>query len=423
MPTSVVMPQMGESIAEGTIVRWNKNVGDTVDRDEPLFEIATDKVDAEIPSPVAGVLLKITAREGETVPVDSVVALIGAPGETIDDAPVAVPEPTVQTGPDGSAAQPVRDADPYYPPRDPAEAPAEATFVASGRRLRSSPLVRRIAKDQGVDVSVVPGSGSAGRVTKRDILAFIDRRASGAGARQPFGAPAQRVPPYQPGEPVEVKPLSVVRRKIAEHMVLSRRTSAHVHTVFHVDFSAVEAARAARRAEFERAGMKLTPMAFIAQACAKALRAHPLLNAALDGDTIVYKKDINLGVAVAIEGGLIVPVVRYADTLDLAGLSAAIADVAARARAKQLKPEEVHGGTFTITNPGQLGAQFGMPIINQPQVAILGVGAIERRAVVVDDAVVARPMAYLTLGFDHRLIDGFAADQFMAEIKRTLESA
>jgi 2-oxoglutarate dehydrogenase E2 component (dihydrolipoamide succinyltransferase) len=245
---------------------------------------------------------------------------------------------------------------------------------------------------------------------------------------RPTAAPAAAAPPspipaYLPGERIEIVPMSPIRKKTAEHMVLSRRTSAHVHTVFHVDFSAVEAARAARRAEFERAGMKLTSMAFIAQACAKALRAHPLLNAALDGDTIVYKKDINLGVAVAIEGGLIVPVVRYADTLDLAGLSAAIADVAARARAKQLKPEEVHGGTFTITNPGQLGAQFGMPIINQPQVAILGVGAIEKRAVVVDDAVVARPMAYLTLGFDHRLIDGFAADQFMAEIKRTLESA
>jgi len=423
MPTSVVMPQMGESIAEGTIVRWNKNVGDTVDRDEPLFEISTDKVDAEIPSPVAGVLLKITAREGETVPVDSVVALIGAPGETIDDAPVAVPEPTVQTGPDGSAAPPGEAAAPSYPAQDPDEAPAHIPTVEAGRRLRSSPLVRRIARDQGVDVSIVPGSGSAGRVTKRDILTFIDRRASGAEARQRLGAPAPHVPTYQPGEPIEVKPLSVVRRKIAEHMVLSRRTSAHVHTVFHVDFSAVEVARAARRAEFERAGVKVTSMAFIAQACAKALRAYPLLNAALDGETIVYKKDINLGVAVAIDGGLIVPVVKHADTLDLIGLSAAIADVATRARAKQLKPEEVHGGTFTITNPGQLGAQFGMPIINQPQVAILGVGTIEKRAVVVDDAVVARPMAYLTLGFDHRLIDGFVADQFMGEIKRALESA
>lgn len=421
MPTSVVMPQMGESIAEGTIVRWNKKIGEAVDRDEPLFEISTDKVDAEIPSPVAGVLLKITAREGETVPVDSVVALIGAPGETVDDAPAAEPPPPVQPGPDGSVSPPPREAEPLYPRDVPAAEPA----ILSGRRLRSSPLVRRIAKDQGVDVATVPGSGSAGRVTKRDILAFIDRRAAGVESRHGAGAPAPapRIPAYQPGEPIEVKPLSVVRRKIAEHMVLSRRTSAHVHTVFHVDFSAVEAARAGRRAEFERAGVKVTSMAFIAHACAKALRAHPLLNAALDGETIVYKKDINLGIAVAIEGGLIVPVVKHADTLDLTGLSAAIADMAARARAKQLKPEEVHGGTFTITNPGQLGAQFGMPIINQPQVAILGVGTIEKRAVVVDDAVVARPMGYLTLGFDHRLIDGFVADQFMAEIKRTLESA
>ena len=423
MPTSVVMPQMGESIAEGTIVRWNKKVGDTVDRDEPLFEISTDKVDAEIPSPAAGVLLKITAREGETVPVDSVVAFIGAAGETIEDAPVAVPEPTVQTGPDGSAAAPGREAEPLYPRDVPAAEPAGEPAIVSGRRLRSSPLVRRIAKDQGVDVTHVPGSGSAGRVTKRDILSFIDRRAAGVESRPSAGAPAPRIPAYQPGEPIEVKPLSVVRRKIAEHMVLSRRTSAHVHTVFHVDFTAVEAARAARRAEFDKAGVKVTSMAFIAHACVKALRAHPLLNAALDGETIVYKKDINLGIAVAIEGGLIVPVVKHADTLDLVGLSAAIADVAGRARAKQLKPEEVHGGTFTITNPGQLGAQFGLPIINQPQVAILGVGAIEKRAVVVDDAVVARPMAYLTLGFDHRLIDGFVADQFMAEIKRTLESS
>jgi 2-oxoglutarate dehydrogenase E2 component (dihydrolipoamide succinyltransferase) len=253
MPTSVVMPQMGESIAEGTIVRWNKKVGDTVDRDEPLFEISTDKVDAEIPSPVAGVLLKITANEGDTVPVDSVVALIGAPGETIEDTPAAAPIPAaVQPGPDGSAAPPPREAEPAYPRDVPVAEPVPA--IVPGRRLRTSPVVRRIARDQGVDVAVVPGSGSAGRVTKRDILAFIDRRASGAEARH-APSPLPRIPAYQPGEPIEVKPLSVVRRKIAEHMVLSRRTSAHVHTVFHVDFSAVETARAARRAEFDKAGV------------------------------------------------------------------------------------------------------------------------------------------------------------------------
>ena len=418
MATSVVMPQMGESIAEGTIVRWMKRVGEAVDRDEPLFEISTDKVDAEIPAPAAGVLLAILAREGDTVPVESVVGVIGAEGEEVGEIANAASSPA--PAPTGASASP---APPAAAPI-PAPAPPRATEdeVYSGRRRKSSPLVRRIARDQGVNVGEVSGTGTGGRVTKRDILQFLDKRLAAAEPRQPFAAPASRVPPYQPGEPVEIKPLSVVRRKIAEHMVLSRRTSAHVHSVFHVDFTAVDAARAARRAEFDRAGVKLTPLSFVAQACAVALARHPILNAALDGDTVVYKKDINLGVAVAIEGGLIVPVVKHADRMSLLELTTAIADVAARARLKQLKPEEVHGGTFTITNPGQLGAQFGMPIINQPQVAILGVGTIEKRAVVVDDAVVARTMAYLTLGFDHRLIDGFVADAFMADVKRHLET-
>ena len=418
MATSVVMPQMGESIAEGTIVRWMKRVGEAVDRDEPLFEISTDKVDAEIPAPAAGVLLAILAREGDTVPVESVVGVIGTEGEEVGEIANAASSPA--PAPTGASASP---APPAAAPI-PAPAPPRATEdeVYSGRRRKSSPLVRRIARDQGVNVGEVSGTGTGGRVTKRDILQFLDKRLAAAEPRQPFAAPASRVPPYQPGEPVEIKPLSVVRRKIAEHMVLSRRTSAHVHSVFHVDFTAVDAARAARRAEFDRAGVKLTPLSFVAQACAVALARHPILNAALDGDTVVYKKDINLGVAVAIEGGLIVPVVKHADRMSLLELTTAIADVAARARLKQLKPEEVHGGTFTITNPGQLGAQFGMPIINQPQVAILGVGTIEKRAVVVDDAVVARTMAYLTLGFDHRLIDGFVADAFMADVKRHLET-
>jgi pyruvate dehydrogenase E2 component (dihydrolipoamide acetyltransferase) len=412
MATSVVMPQMGESIAEGTIVRWMKRVGEPVDRDEPLFEISTDKVDAEIPAPAAGVLLAILAREGETVPVESVVGVIGAEGEEVGDvtgtAAPATPPPAVAA----AAASPSA-------PQIPRVTEDE---VYAGRRRKSSPLVRRIARDQGVNIGDVSGTGTGGRVTKRDILQFLDKRLAAAEPRQPFAPVASRVPPYQPGEPVEIKPLSVVRRKIAEHMVLSRRTSAHVHSVFHVDFTAVEAARVARKAEFERAGVKLTPMAFIAQACAVALARHPILNAALDGDTVVYKKDINLGVAVAIEGGLIVPVVKHADRMNLLELTTAIADVAGRARLKQLKPDEVHGGTFTVTNPGQLGAQFGLPIINQPQVAILGVGTIEKRAVVVDDAVAVRVMAYLTLGFDHRLIDGFAADAFMADVKRHLET-
>ena len=412
MATSVVMPQMGESIAEGTIVRWMKRVGEPVDRDEPLFEISTDKVDAEIPAPAGGVLLAILAREGETVPVESVVGVIGAEGEEVGDV----------TGTAAAATPPPAAAAAPAPPSPPPVPRVTEDEVYAGRRRKSSPLVRRIARDQGVNIGDVSGTGTGGRVTKRDILQFLDKRLAAAEPRQPFAPPASRVPPYQPGEPVEIKPLSVVRRKIAEHMVLSRRTSAHVHSVFHVDFTAVEAARAARKAEFERAGVKLTPMAFIAQACAVALARHPILNAALDGDTVVYKKDISLGVAVAIEGGLIVPVVKHADRMSLLELTTAIADVAGRARLKQLKPDEVHGGTFTITNPGQLGAQFGLPIINQPQVAILGVGTIEKRAVVVDDAVAVRVMAYLTLGFDHRLIDGFAADAFMADVKRHLET-
>ena len=406
------MPQMGESIAEGTIVRWMKRVGEPVDRDEPLFEISTDKVDAEIPAPAGGVLLAILAREGETVPVESVVGVIGAEGEEVGDVTGTA---AAATSPPAAPAAPA----PLSPPQVPRVTEDE---VYAGRRRKSSPLVRRIARDQGVNIGDVSGTGTGGRVTNRDILQFLDKRLAAAEPRQPFAPVASRVPPYQPGEPVEIKPLSVVRRKIAEHMVLSRRTSAHVHSVFHVDFTAVEAARAARKAEFERAGVKLTPFVFIAQACAVALARHPILNAALDGDTVVYKKDISLGVAVAIEGGLIVPVVKHADRMSLLELTTAIADVAGRARLKQLKPDEVHGGTFTITNPGQLGAQFGLPIINQPQVAILGVGTIEKRAVVVDDAVAVRVMAYLTLGFDHRLIDGFAADAFMADVKRHLET-
>ena len=423
MPTSVVMPQMGESIAEGTIVRWMKRVGDTVDRDEPLFEISTDKVDAEIPAPAAGVLLAILVREGETVPVESVVGVIGAEGRAAGR----------RHGKPRSRVRPAAVVAASWRGR------AVARGTGSDRRAGAEPSDRRGGLHRAGGASrrrwcggsrttrawtsaAVSGTGTGGRVTKRDILKFLDKRLAAAEPKQPFPVAASRVPPYQPGEPVDIKPLSIVRRKIAEHMVLSRRTSAHVHTVFHVDFTAVEAARAARRAEFERAGVKLTPMAFIAQACAVALSRHPILNAALDGDTIVYKQDVNLGIAVAIEGGLIVPVVRHADKMNLLELTAAIADVAGRARLKQLKPDEVHGGTFTITNPGQLGAQFGMPIINQPQVAILGVGTIEKRAVVVDDAVAARTMAYLTLGFDHRLVDGFVADAFMAEIKRLIET-
>ncbi len=437
MPTPVVMPQMGESIAEGTIVRWLKKVGDPVDRDEPLFEISTDKVDAEIPSPAAGVLTEITAHEGETVAVNSVVANIAAPGEAKE--PQASPSAAPAAAPARKGAE--KAAASTQPQADGAGTPAKTRSNGRGtaasesnlskddlRKQKSSPLVRRIAREHDVDISQIPGSGIGGRVTKHDILEFIESEPSAGVStdtvvRVPPSPGATRGGPAGgPGDQVEIRPLSVMRKKIAEHMVLSRRTSAHVHSVFHVNFSTLERIRQQKKADYERVGAKLTYMAFIAKAIVDALRRFPIVNASIDGDNVVYKKDINLGIAVALESGLIVPVLKHADEKNLLGLSRGISDLAERARAKQLKPEEVHDGTFTITNPGQIGAQFGMPIINQPQVAILGVGTIEKRPVVVDDAIAIRTMAYLTLGFDHRLIDGAVADEFMAFVKNQLEN-
>ena len=411
------MPQMGESIAEGTVVRWLKKVGDTVERDEPLFEISTDKVDAEIPSPMAGVLTEIKVQPGETVAVNSIVATIGQTGES-------PPEPSTAQAPAPPVTQPQGDGQPSTSPMPAPPSPsASASQAANGgkselsrdelRRQRSSPLVRRIAREHNVDIAQLSGSGIGGRVTKSDILEYIESKPTAP------GAPSA---PSAPGDRVEIQPLSVMRKKIAEHMVLSRRTSAHVHSVFHVNFSAVDRIRQTRKAEYERMGTKLTYMSFIAKAVIDAIRRHPIINSSLDGDNVVYKKDVNLGIAVALDNGLIVPVIRNADEKNILGLSRAIADIAARARSKQLKPDEVQGGTFTITNPGTFGAQFGMPIINQPQVAILGVGVVEKRPVVVDDAIAIRTMGYLTLGYDHRLIDGAVADEFMSHVKQTLEN-
>lgn len=420
MATPVVMPQMGESIAEGTIVRWIKKVGDTVDRDEPLFEISTDKVDAEIPSPTAGVLIEIAVREGETVPVNSVVATIGAAGEAVSaSAPAPAAAAVPPAAPPATAPRASAPAPAVTPATRPAPAPAPVAVSApatngDGRRHRSSPLVRRIAQEHQVDVTRLAGTGVGGRVTKHDILAHL----SGGGAAAPVLAP---LPPKPSGPGVDVRPMSVMRRKIAEHMVLSKRTSAHVYSVFEVNYATVDRLRRERRAEYEQKGVKLTFTAFIARAVVDCLRRHPILNASIDGDNVVYRHDVNLGVAVSLDGGLIVPVIPKADEKNLLGLARAIADVADRARAKKLSPEEVHGGTFTLTNPGQHGAQFGLPIINQPQVAILGVGTIEKRPVVIDDAIGIRPMGYLALGFDHRLVDGATADQFMADVKRALE--
>ena len=419
MPTNVVMPQMGESIAEGTIVRWIKRVGEAVDRDEPLFEISTDKVDAEIPSPAAGVLTDIRVKEGETVPVNSVVAVIGAAGEapspSESQATSAASEvPEVAAGQPGM--KPARSVEPA------ADVTAASTAAAPGdlRRQKSSPLVRRIAQEHQVDISRIHGTGINGRVTKDDILGFIARGAPGDAPSTPV-APAVKGPAYKPGENVHVVPMSVMRRKIAEHMVLSARTSPHVYSVYEVNFARVAALRERYKAQYEAAGARLTFTAFIAKVIVDTLRQFPEANASIDGDNIVYRKDVNLGIAVALENGLIVPVIRNADEKNLLGLARAINDIGARARSKKLNPEEVQNGTFTITNPGIFGALYGLPLINQPQVAILGVGAIEKRAVVIEDAIAIRPTCHLTLGYDHRLIDGADAGRILSFVKQRLE--
>jgi 2-oxoglutarate dehydrogenase E2 component (dihydrolipoamide succinyltransferase) len=421
MPTNVVMPQMGESVAEGTVTRWIKKVGDAVERDEPLFEISTDKVDAEIPSPAAGTLVEIKVKEGETVPVDSVVAVLAAPGETTA---AAVPAPAAAPAAPPAAPAVAAPAGTGAPAAVPPPAPLTPEAAHDQlRRQKSSPLVRKIAREHQVDLGNVTGSGIGGRVTKDDIMRHLESRAAvpAAAAAAPASPAPARPAAAVHGDRVEVVPMSLMRKKIAEHMVLSRRTSAHVHSVFEIDFHRVSQVREARKAEYEQAGVKLTFMAFIAKAVVDALRAVPVVNASVDGDNIVYKKDVNLGVAVALDWGLIVPVVKQAQEKNLLGLARAIADLATRARAKQLKPEEVQGGTFTITNPGVFGTLFGMPIINQPQVAIMGVGAIEKRVVVIGDAIHVRPRAYMSIGYDHRLVDGAVADEFMSHVKRTLE--
>jgi len=430
MPTNVFMPQMGESIAEGTIVRWVKKIGDHVDRDEPLFEISTDKVDAEIPSPAAGVLTEIRAKEGETVAVNTVVAIIDESPGAVAPAPAApatASEPAATPAPQAAqAAAP--------PPSGSGPVPPAAESLSSDdlRRQKSSPVVRRIAAEHGVDITQIDGSGIAGRVTKQDILEFIDEGGKAEGGKaaasaqapsapQGFVVPEQAAPaPRAAGD--DVVPMTLMRRRIAEHMIASRRTSAHVHSVFEIDFSRVARLRDAKKAEYERAGAKLTFLPFIVKAVVAGLRAVPVVNASIDGDNVIYHKDINIGIAVALDWGLIVPVVKQADEKSILGLSRAMHDLANRARSKQLKPDEVQGGTFTITNPGVFGALFGMPIISQPQVAILGIGAVEKRVVVVDDAIAIRPMAYLSLGYDHRLIDGAVADQFMSVVKKQIET-
>jgi 2-oxoglutarate dehydrogenase E2 component (dihydrolipoamide succinyltransferase) len=414
MPTDVLMPQMGESIAEGTVVRWIKQIGDRVDRDEPLFEISTDKVDTEVQAPISGVLIEIRAQQGDTVPVNSVVAVIGQPGEQ-----PAAPAGSGQaaSGPPG----PVAAASAVVGPGDvttPASSASGPAPIDEPDRQRSSPLVRRIAREHNIDVRRIPGTGTGGRVTKQDILGFVAR---GGPVAAPPGPGAPGPVAFKPGERVRIEPMSVMRKKIAEHMVLSAHTSPHVYAIYEVNFGRVAKLREQHRARYEQQGARLTYTAFIAKAVVDALRAFPIVNASVDGDKIVYKQDINLGIAVALDWGLIVPVIKHADEKSLLGLSRAIDDLAGRARAKQLKPEDVQDGTFTITNPGVFGAFAGLPIINQPQVGILGVGAIEPRPVVVDDAIAIRPVAYVSLGHDHRLVDGADAGRYLAHVKRALE--
>jgi len=471
MSTEVVMPQMGESIAEGTITKWLKQVGDRVERDEPLFEISTDKVDAEIPSPAAGTLTEIRFKEGDTVEINTTVAVLdgGAAATAEPTAPTdqSAPAKAEEAKPDPAPQQPQVEAAAATeaevptkaapaPPAKPEAAPAPAATKSepppatsaqpstSGngrkaetaedlRRTKSSPLVRRIAQEHGVDIAGLEGTGMSGRVTKNDILSYIE---SGSPAAAP-GAPATRKitpqempapPPIKPAEGDRVEQMSVMRKKISEHMVQSRRTSAHVTTVYDIDMTRIAKIRDQNKDSFfERTGTKLTFMPFIFQAVNNGLRKFPIFNAQVSGDQIVYKRDINLGMAVALDWGLIVPVIKRADDLSIAGLARAANDLADRARTKQLKPDEVGGGTFTITNPGVFGGLFGTPIINQPQLAILGVGKIEKRAKVLttnegEDYIAIRSMAYFALSFDHRVIDGADAERFLAFVKDQLEA-
>ena len=465
MSEEVKMPQMGESIAEGTIVKWLKKVGDSVKRDEPLFEISTDKVDAEIPSPTSGVLSEIKVNEGETVAVNTVVAVInGADGKkapaAAEPAKEAPPPPKAeakQAPVEPAAAPPPAPPAPSPPPAaKPAPTAAETPPVSQGedgskedlRRTRSSPVVRKIAEEHGIDISQIEGTGISGRVTKQDILSFVENRGEGPTTERvglvpveppaapaapsrapqlpkaPPAAPAEAGPqPYAEGDRVEIEPMSIMRRRIAERMVESRHISAHVTSFMEVDFSKTAKLREGLKGEFERDGVKLTFMPFIIKAVIEGIKKWPIINSSVWGDQIVYKKDINIGVAVALDWGLIVPVIRGADEKSLLGIARAVNDLGDRARRKQLKPDEVQGGTFTITNPGSFGGWAGTPIINQPQVAILGVGVIKKRPVVVDDAIAIRQIGVLGLSFDHRIIDGAVADQFLATVRDVIEAA
>jgi 2-oxoglutarate dehydrogenase E2 component (dihydrolipoamide succinyltransferase) len=438
--TKVIMPQMGESIFEGTLTKWLKKKGDRVERDEPLFEISTDKIDTEIPSPAAGVVQDILVKEGQTVQINTVVAVIGD-GAGKPAADEGKPAPKKEIPPEESkskeAPKELKGPAPVAGPtqetkQEEAASPREPVHEqpASAEEIRSSPLVRRIAKEHNVDLGALAGKGTGinGRVTKSDIVSYIEqggrKEPSAPATAVPSGpkAPAPPTPPIAFTGPVERVPLTAMRKAIAEHMVMSRKTSAHVTTLFEVECSRILKAKEKQQEEFERSGVRLTVTAFFVQAAANALKRFPIVNSSLEGDTIVYKRAINIGIAVNLEWGLIVPVIKQADEKNLLGIAKALNDLGERARNKKLTPDDVKDGTFTITNPGQYGALIGTPIINQPQVAILGMGGIKKRAVVIDDAIAIRPIIMLSLSFDHRVIDGATADQFMADIQKQLET-
>ena len=432
MPTDIVMPQMGESIVEGTITKWLKKPGDKVQRDEPLFEISTDKVDAEIPAPASGVLQEIKVAEGTTVQVNAIVGTIAADGEA---APAkSAPAP----------AAPTKAAAPAAPAKVEAAAPATAAPTheeeSDGDHARSSPLVRKIAREHNVDLSQVSGTGLGGRITKQDIQAFIDRPAAAATPAPSYSAPAPQAPPSRPSAPAipstpapapypgDLVPMTNMRKIIAQRMIESRRTSAHVHCMYEVDFTRIVNLRNKHKNGFEqRHGVRLTFMPFFVRAAIIALQQFPIINASTEGDSIRYHRYINVGIAVALDWGLIVPVLKNAGDLNFLGLQRGITDLGERARTKKLKPEDVEGSTFTVTNPGQFGAVFGLPIINQPNSAIMGVGGITKQPMVLtdkdgNDSIAIRSVVHMTLGYDHRLIDGAVADQFMALVKKTLET-
>jgi len=436
----VVMPQMGESIVEGTLTKWLKRAGERVERDEPLFEISTDKVDTEIPSPAAGTLSEIVVEEGKTVGINTVVGRItdGAGGAS---APAAVSA----TAPPPAAPQPAPQAaaQPSYQAPPPPAPPAPVATVVEETAGPLSPLVRKMARENNIDLARVRGTGAGGRITKQDLDAYLAQQipaappppqpqapAPAAVATVPAAVPVPTQPPIEvpravmPGEmaSTRIEPMSNMRQKIAEHMVFSKRTSAHVTTVHKVDMTRVAKMRDRVKGQFQaQYGFGLTYLPFVLRAATAAIRQYPILNASIDGTNIVYHRDINIGIAVALENGLIVPVIRNADEKNVTGLQRSIVDLAARARSRQLRPDEVQSGTFSVTNFGSFGSIFATPVINQPQVAILGVGSVDKEPVVVDDAIAIRSVCYLALTFDHRLIDGALADQFTGKVKAILQ--